>query len=840
LYIQLDDDSANVVDRISIRIKDGIGWGQIPLRKTQYQEGNFTLRAYNTWMYNFGVDFVFSKRIYVNRPITDTWLVNSKTTISREANKNVLQVSLLLSKVDNLFSPVALKDVEVMIYDDNHYLFKEKMQTGLDGSLNFKGILKDKMNGRRVRVQLTSLDPKDEDKIIQVPLIINRSQKIDLQFLPEGGKLVAGIKSVVGFKAIGEDGGGTYVSGSIFDSQGTKLIDFKALHNGMGSFEITPKANEVYTARLDSPDDVTEEYKLPKAEPLGTALHIINAEQAADLKITLAGLNSLPADSGFCLIATTRGNMYYSKKINIDQTELAVDKSLFPTGVVKFTLFKGMTPLNERLVFIDHHDRLNIQITPDKPRYGTRDSVNLAIAVTDKDGNPVEGNFSLAVTDASQSKADTLGNNGMLASLLINANLKGGLGYLLTGVRYIKNLSADSFKGEIESPGYYINRTDNRAWEALDNLLLTEGWTDYSWDKVISPVKQPYYKAQDNWDITGTVVSLSKQPLANSPVMILSQKLGLFSKTLTDKEGRFTFKDLLKHDTATYFVQSVKPNGKVLKLGYLNIDRPLRPFWFPPSIRYPTLPWYINSDTAAINLARRRAAWENSRPVEGAGILLKEVKIKGTKIIRGSWNPYGAGNADYVFDEQDIKRSGLTNLYDFLFQKIPYLKIPRTNITFNGIMIMPLMNGRSIALNTRAGGQTAMIEGLSMRSLDKVIGIEFAYSRKYTKGFPPVLEITTSDGVGGEGYMHESSESYHPLPVTAARKFYVPKYQIKSASEAPDFRPTVFWEPNIKTDQFGKATVSFRTSDSTSGLTAIIQGLSQNGSIGSSLFRLKP
>ncbi len=476
--------------------------------------------------------------------------------------------------------------------------------------------------------------------------------------------------------------------------------------------------------------------------------------------------------------------------------------------------------------------------------------MNLAIAVTDKDGNPVEGNFSLAVTDASQSKADTLGNNGMLASLLINANLKGDLGYLLTGVRSLKNLSANSFKGEIESPGYYLNRTDKQAWQALDNLLLTQGWADYSWVKVFSPAKQPYYKAQNNWDITGRVVSLSKKPIPNSTVMILSQKLGLFSKTLTDNNGIFTFKDLLKHDTATYFLQSVKPNGNTLKSGYLNINRPSFTYWFPPSIRYPTLPWYVNGDTAAINLARRRAALENSATVKGAGILLNEVKIQGTKIIRGSWNRYGAGKADYVFDEQDIKKSGLKNLSDFLRQKLPNLKMSMVitpdsmkrfaAIIFNRTFFMPQINGQPIALNTRAPYEAAIMEGLSMRSLEKVTGIEFAYSQKYTNGLPPVLEITTSDGEIREQYTHYSSDSYYPLPVTAARKFYVPKYQPKSASDAPDFRPTVFWEPNIKTNKFGKATVTFRTSDSTKGLNVNIQGISLDGSIGSSLFKLKP
>ncbi len=36
-------------------------------------------------------------------------------------------------------------------------------------------------------------------------------------------------------------------------------------------------------------------------------------------------------------------------------------------------------PLNERLVFIDHHDDLNIQFKTDKTVYASRDAVTLKI-----------------------------------------------------------------------------------------------------------------------------------------------------------------------------------------------------------------------------------------------------------------------------------------------------------------------------------------------------------------------------------------------------------------------------------------------------------------------------
>jgi hypothetical protein len=50
--------------------------------------------------------------------------------------------------------------------------------------------------------------------------------------------------------------------------------------------------------------------------------------------------------------------------------------------------------------------------------------VGLTIKVTDKEGKPVQGTFSLAVTDNSQVKPDSLSNN-ILNNLLFTSDLKG-------------------------------------------------------------------------------------------------------------------------------------------------------------------------------------------------------------------------------------------------------------------------------------------------------------------------------------------------------------------------------------------------------------------------------
>ncbi|MFD2148304.1 hypothetical protein [Mucilaginibacter antarcticus] len=425
-------------------------------------------------MQNFGEDTFYSQRLYLGLPAEDAWLVKSEASVARVNGQDVLKLDLKLNRPDNILSPVALKKVQVKVMElrtEAHqfqtWIYREELQTGLDGSIKINTSLKEKLNGRRMRVELITLDKNQKYKLIRLPLLLNRNQNIDLQFLPESGHLVAGIKSKVAFKALDEEGAGISVSGTLLDSLGNKITSFISLRNGMGAFEFMPEYGKAYFATLNQSGD--KKYPLPKAKAQGTVMQINNPEQSEIIAINLSGIDALGTDTACYIVGTTRGTIYYSQTVQANLTKCSVAKNLFPTGIARFTLFKGLRPLNERRVFIDHHDQLNINISPNKTIYNKHDSVSLDIEVKTKSGFPVQGNFSLAVTDDSQVKSDSLGNNGILAGLLLNTEIK----------------------GSIETPAYYINRKDKDAWLALDNLMLTQGWTAYDWKDVFAAPPHP-------------------------------------------------------------------------------------------------------------------------------------------------------------------------------------------------------------------------------------------------------------------------------------------------------------------------------------------------------------
>lgn len=64
-----------------------------------------------------------------------------------------------------------------------------------------------------------------------------------------------------------------------------------------------------------------------------------------------------------------------------------------------------------------------------------------------------------------------------------------------------------------------------------------------------------------------------------------------------------------------------------------------------------------------------------------------------------------------------------------------------------------------------------------------------------------------------------------------AREFYSPRYET-TAADKPDFRPTLYWNPDVQTDTEGKAIVTFYTSDAVGTLHVVAEGLTDDGKAG--------
>ncbi|MBQ8629731.1 MAG: hypothetical protein IJ421_09705, partial [Prevotella sp.] len=78
-----------------------------------------------------------------------------------------------------------------------------------------------------------------------------------------------------------------------------------------------------------------------------------------------------------------------------------------------------------------------------------------------------------------------------------------------------------------------------------------------------------------------------------------------------------------------------------------------------------------------------------------------------------------------------------------------------------------------------------------------------------------------------------SMKSITPKGYKPELEFYSPQYPAKDKSiyTRPDHRTTLYWNPRVKTDSEGKASVSFYSSDVSKKYLVTVEGISENGMI---------
>ena len=214
---------------------------------------------------------------------------------------------------------------------------------------------------------------------------------VDLQFYPEGGNLVNGVASVVGFSARNEAGIGVPVEGKIVDGTGKLVTVFKAYHAGIGNFVFKSEAHKTYYAVINSLGSEPKRFDLPVAQEKGVVLHIDNASDNT-VTVRVTGTPEM-ANSRQVLLVQSRGAVRFSEEVLLNsnaEAEVKLVKAAFPDGITHATLFNAEgVPEAERLFFIKNRQQLNLKLTTGKQTYGRREAVTVNLEATDNTGKPV-------------------------------------------------------------------------------------------------------------------------------------------------------------------------------------------------------------------------------------------------------------------------------------------------------------------------------------------------------------------------------------------------------------------------------------------------------------------
>ncbi|MCS7085714.1 MAG: hypothetical protein NZ534_06540, partial [Bacteroidia bacterium] len=145
---------------------------------------------------------------------------------------------------------------------------------------------------------------------VRYPVPYCNTRMIYLKFFPEGGKMFAGLKNRVAFKATYADGSPAQVAGDVVRPDGRVVARFETLHAGMGEFFVECKEPVQLTAQLKIPQPsaaVKAFYPLPPFAQSGHYIHFQNGN------FLLAATR--PEKVVFCIVM--RDSVYFARQIHL-------------------------------------------------------------------------------------------------------------------------------------------------------------------------------------------------------------------------------------------------------------------------------------------------------------------------------------------------------------------------------------------------------------------------------------------------------------------------------------------------------------------------------------------
>lgn len=472
----------------------------------------------------------------------------------------------------------------------------------------------------------------------------------DVQFFPEGGELVNGVRSKVAFKAVNPNGSGENIKGSIVDNDGNLVAEFESAHAGMGVFALLPQPGKTYSAKVQLADGRTFNVPLPKAQEAGYVLSINNTRaDSLFLRVSANGAQlQAKQNSSFFLVGQSGGEVYFTAAGTLKTPVFGagIDKARFPSGIVQFTLFADGQPVNERIVFVQNNDTLKMALSSTTKTYGARSPVKLSFNVKNDEGKPVAGTFSVAVINESRVGADETIEGSIFSHLLLTSDLK----------------------GYVEKPNYYfVNPTDAKRAE-LDMLMLTQGYRRFEWKQIIAaPDVRIANKPEKNLSLEGTIKTTGGGVVANGKLMLTSTRENTILDTVTDAGGNFKFTDLILSDTAKIVLQARKQNnGKRVSIYVKQPDY--------PNLIKSNAQDAANNDLSPDALQRSYAAYQSQLHDDSLkyGKQLGQVNITGKKLDKG--DPYADKRtvATRFFDMKQY--AGYTSMREVVLKALPFYK----------------------------------------------------------------------------------------------------------------------------------------------------------------------
>ena len=628
--------------------------------------------------------------------------------------------------------------------------------------------------------------------------------KLDFQFFPEGGNLLEGVENKIAFKVLDEFQKGIDCKGVIVNSINETVAKFNTFKFGMGSFIFKPQKGERYKSYILQGENKIS-VDLPMIQTTGYSMQLLySKEDSILIQIQASGTGKLEH-----LYLLVHGNQYATNPVKTQlvngYASFTISKKQLKEGLNRITIFNDrLKPVCERSYFKFPEKQLALNLRTDKDVYGRKSEVQLNLSSNQNDWGDTMANVSMSVF-----LLDSIESNHVLPTID---------SYLLL---------TKELNGFVESPSSYFDSTkmsNNERILALDNLMLTQGWTSYTWQEMLGPSKPNVYLPELEGPLVHANITEKKtlKP-ANNVLTYFSipGKPFYFATAKSDSNGDLFFN--LKSDLgAKEAIIQAQPN--LAHSYHFSIVDPFdarfssnkKPFTLP-------LNWYTTLLSRSI-ATQVENIFENTANED-----VPNVNKMDTLPF------FGKPTNSYYLDEY----TRFTSMEELTREYITEVKIKNKDNKWSFV----LWNNRFQMYNEQP--PTMLIDGVPIFDVNKL----FAFDPLKIKHIDIVAQTNLKGSLFSNGiisyHTYKGDLANFPIDANALlieyegaqlnRKFYAPKYSNSNtlSKNYPDFRNVLAWHPSILLQNQNPHHIQFYTSDIPGKYAILIQGVSSNGILGS-------
>ncbi len=391
-------------------------------------------------------------KLVVDPSYENQWLAETRLKDSISASGALNELTVVLKELKGAVQKNTT--LRYQILNGKEVIQKGKLKTDGNGKVAIPFTLPTHTSGAPFVCQLSD----NREEWVKELFLPTGLDSVFVNFYPEGGAIVPGTISKIGFTAFNKWGMPVDVEG-ILQNQLGQSIPVRTFARGLGLMALETKADDKYTLKITGKSGQGQSFKLPEISGEGVALTILKADNDfITVAITFPDQQKHPV----ALAITRGGTVHWSAEPEINKSgSIRIPAKSLPQGINLLSLFseKGQL-LASRLIYVEKFQRLNISIVTDKINLKAGETVKVKVQLTDETDQPLAGNIAISVADM-----ERLGQEKPRISeeMLLGS-------FLVTPFHLISN----AFKGGI---------TQNTL---LDVFLISNRLKDFDWTKITS------------------------------------------------------------------------------------------------------------------------------------------------------------------------------------------------------------------------------------------------------------------------------------------------------------------------------------------------------------------